>query len=255
MPSLLQRVAAIRAKKSDFFISKEGLDRSKGWMAIFVASTVVLIVFSDLLSGNFRNGKELYIVSSCVIGMILGFTFTAAAYIQRIKTKLYGNFIEAFFAVSNMALWSVAMGILQSPKNNFASTVLTSSILPGTDSILNANLYFVSWFLFAASAAVLVSVFKELSTSKQLSWTILSENVNRWFLLLVSSLVVLVSASLLETNTSRTYFAISVGVITSALPVLVICSTFKFVKYRAGIKLQMLIALICVGLYCFEVGE
>jgi len=261
MPTLLKRLADFRAKKNNILVtSKEGLDRSKGWTAIFVSSTVVLIVFSDLLSGKFHSGKKLYIVSCCAIGMILGFLFTTASYIERIKAKLYGNWIEASFSVIYMAIWSIAMGILQSPKNNFASTVLTASTLPGTDSILNANLYFASWFLFAASAAVLISVFKELGTktvsSDHLSiWSSFIANINRWFLLLVSSLVVLVSSILLDTNTTRTHFAISVGAITSALPFLVIISTFKCFKYRAGIKLQLVAALICVGLYCFEVGE
>ena len=253
MSKLLDRIASLRAKKNDVNIATEGLDRSKGWAGIFVSSIVVLIVFSDILSGTFQNGIQMYIVACCSIGIILGFLFTAASYIQRLKNKLYGNLVEASFAVIHIALWSVAIGILQSPKNKFASTVLNSSSLPGTDCILNANLYFASWILLAASAWVLVSIMRELGVSKHVSWISVAANMNRWFFLLVSSLVVLVSASLLETKTNRTNFAIAVGLITSVLPFMVICSTFS--KYKIGIKVQWLISSICVVLYCVEVGE
>jgi uncharacterized membrane protein YhaH (DUF805 family) len=250
MPSLLKGITTLRSKARD---AAEGLSRSKGWMAVLVSSVIVLIVFSDLLSGKFQTKTQLYIVSCCSIGMILGFLFTLAAYFKRLKDKVYGNAVEAVFAVMNIALWSIALGILQSPKNNYASTEISSSTITGTDSILNANLYFASWFAFGASATVLISIFKELGLSGKVSFKNLIANVNRWFLLLVSSLVLLVSALQLETRTNRTIFAIFVGVITSVLPILIILSTFT--RYKAGLIVQLSTAMICVGLYSFEVGK
>lgn len=230
----------------------EGLDRSKAWMAVFVLSIVILIVFADIKSGNYSNGKEKYIIACCSLGITFGFIFTAAAYTERLKRRIYGNSVETTFAIINIALWSVGVGILQSPKNNLANTT-AQNVNAATDSISNANLYFASWIVFAASSSIVASILKDKGLfDAKVSWAAMSKTMNRWFLLLVASLVVLITSTLLESDTPRVKFATSVGAIGAALPFLVLF--FAMFRCALGVIFQLVLSTIMVALYGFEVG-
>jgi hypothetical protein len=144
----------------------------------------------------------------------------------------------------------------KSPKNGFATSevLINANLGTASDTIANANLYFASWIVFAASASIIASILKDKGLfDAKVSWAAMSKTMGRWFLLLVSSMVVLITSSLLTKNTRRQKYAVSVGAICSALPFLIICGAM--VKCTLGTIYQLILSVLVVALYCVEVGK
>jgi hypothetical protein len=94
-------------------MTPDGLDRSKGWVTVLTLSILILIVFLELLGEQKKGSKERYIIACCSFGITFGFIFTTAAYVERLKSCIYGNAVETTSAVINMIFWCIGVGILQ----------------------------------------------------------------------------------------------------------------------------------------------
>jgi hypothetical protein len=110
----------------------------------------------------------------------------------------------------------------------------------------------------SASASIVGSILKDKGLfDAKLSWAALSKTMNRWFLLLVASLVVLITSTLLastllEPKSKRVKYATSVGAIGVAFPFLVIC--FAMCRCTLGVIFQLSLSVMIVALYAFEVA-
>lgn len=178
--------------------------------------------------------------------------------------RLVGGIFEAVNGLIVLGLWCAGIAVTQRPNNTLAVATF-----PGikTELIRNPNLYFFSWGSFIATVFIMASLLQE--------WRVVDvqavpKKLMKWYLLLVSSIVVLGSGSNQKNNTcssacldgslscfdtklcKRTDFAVAVGVVGAGLSLIpIIWSLFGDVH---GI-VEVTIATFSLALYCVGVGK
>ena len=262
--------------------TSKSINRYKGWVALVAFSAIALgsfvddgrfsvkfktVIFVlrkltcfiydnflfDTLVGKDRSPKEKYVIACCSLSLSQSFFIV-------ISLLFFENFmngkpyIEGIVGVELLALWSAAIAIIQNPKNLLATV---ANISTKSENIKNANLYFFSWASFLSVVFVCASLAQQV---KLFDVRTIPQKLLSWYLLLVSSVVVLGTSSNVvkdacaindELLCNRTRYATSIGVIVAFLSLLQISMSHigKHSKW-----MEMSFSVIALVLFSVGVG-
>jgi len=215
-----------------------------------------------------RDSDEKYVIATCSIAIVLSF-FTLCSYLIN-TDKLVGGLLEATVGTMVFALWCGAQSLIQNPNNNLAIEMDEFFV---THRIRNTNLYFFSWAAFLSSAYVLTSIVQQY---RLVDVTNFPSNLVRWYLFLISSVVVFGTSSKLkpltcgpdDTSTSggrvidfdfdfgnrdlsllcrTTKYAICLGVVSAGLALIPIIWSHLA---KMNIIVEMIVSVIVTVFYC-----
>jgi len=215
-----------------------------------------------------RDSDEKYVIATCSIAIVLSF-FTLCSYLIN-TDKLVGGLLEATVGTMVFALWCGAQSLIQNPNNNLAIEMDEFFV---THRIRNTNLYFFSWTAFLSSAYVLTSIVQQY---RLVDVTNFPSNLVRWYLFLISSVVVFGTSSKLkpltcgpdDTSTSggrvidfdfdfgnrdlsllcrTTKYAICLGVVSAGLALIPIIWSHLA---KMNIIVEMIVSVIVTVFYC-----
>lgn len=226
------------------------LNRFNGWVAVLTFSCVVLgALIQDPDINIERDSNDKYVIScgSIAIGLsffaIVGYLFTE---------NLVGGVIEASMGTIVCALWCGAIALVMNPGNRLAIQELGRSHV-----IRNTNLYFFTWSSFLSSAYVLTSIAQQYRLADVQKAPI---NLVRWYLLLISSVVVFGTGSKLKPLTCSesifgfdedlcrtTKYAIALGVVSAGLSLIPIFWTHLT---KTSLIIDSIVGIVVTVFYC-----
>lgn len=224
------------------------INRFNGWVGVLAFSAVVLGALVQ--DGSERDSIIRYVISCCSIAIgfsficIMGYFFT---------DRLAGGIFEASFGVVVFALWCAAIALIMNPNNNLAIQV---NEFQKRHEIRNTNIYFFTWAAFLSSCYVLGSISQQY---RVVDVQTVPRNLTRWYLFLVSSVIVLgtssnlkdVSCSDFPTFNSEycrtTKYGATLGVIGAALALIPIIWTHVA---KPSLFVDLVISVIVTVFYC-----
>lgn len=192
------------------------------------------------------SSNDQYVVACCGIAIILSF-FTLLAYFT--TEKLIGGIFEASIGTIVFALWCGAIALIMNPSNNLAVT--------SSHRLRNTNLYFFTWASFLSSTYILASIAQQY---RLVDVQNVPTNLMRWYLFLISSVVVFGTASKIKSLTCvepdsdlcrTTKYAVSLGVVSAGLSIIPI--TWSHLT-EMNLVVEIIIGLIVTVFYCVGVA-
>ena len=170
-------------------------------------------------------------------------------------SSFFKKTLEGAKGVVVCALWAAALAIIHNPRNELALQEIPEF---QRVFIRNANLYFFSWASFISSVYVLLSLAQE---HEVVNVHLVPMKLMRWYLLLISSIVVLGQSSKQKSLTCastygfqeelcrRTDYAVALGVIGAALTVIPIT-----LAHLGTLKLFVEVPIATISLVFYSVG-
>lgn len=228
--------------------------RLPAWVSLMVFSIVVLAAMS---SRGFDSSAEKYVIALSSISLTFSLVAIVAYLVPTMRHAFIGELAEVVVAIFLLVLWISGIPVIMSP-----SKTIAIAVAEGLTFVSNANLYFFSWAAFFCIVFICGSLLTENVVGAQEALSSISSNskLGKWFMLLVTSLIVMASASQFQsaecgdgvdsdTCTSNKY-AISLGVIAFVFAFIISLLTYMnslniyvetgtalllFVMYTAGV--------------------
>lgn len=171
-------------------VADYAMKRLSGWFTYLALNIIVMASVIDDFSIGYKKTVD-YVLGIATFSIILSIIYISGHFSVSFIRNCMGNLFELVVTIISCILWTVAICIVQSPKERMATAVeedffnFTDTVLVGgQEVILNANLYFFSWFAYFCSVYQVGSIFHDISASAD-------ESIIRWFLLASVSIVII----------------------------------------------------------------
>jgi hypothetical protein len=170
--------------------------RLPAWVSLVVFSIVVLAAMN---SRGYSTSAEKWVIALSSISLTFSLLAIVAYLVPHMRQPFIGELPEACVAAFLLVLWICGMPIIMDPARTIA---VTTSAETGLSFVWNANLFFFSWAAFIDIAFICGSLVTEKHAAAQEALSTLTSDakLGKWFMLIITSLVVMSSAAQFQSS-------------------------------------------------------
>lgn len=209
-------------------------------------SVVVLVSILDGFPLSSLNYMELFAFGVSGFSVVVSFIMAALHYNKSAKKIVGGTIFELVMAVLLLGLWIAAAVVILTPHHNIASTISST----GVEEIVQANLFFFTWFATFCNVYLVGSFFRDYRTYDL--------RVMGWASVLAASLMLVgisnhLKQGICDIEDGATCFRIKYSM-TAAVALSVFSCIASVLSYKSLVKpkLGLVLASPTAVIYCFS---